>query len=61
MDVGSALSYISLEFEVVCVSLLLCQREEIVAMYQDVPFFLSLQAVKKECQEFRQSADLLKI
>lgn len=32
MDVGSALSYISLEFEVVCIPLLLSQGQKIIAM-----------------------------
>lgn len=61
MDVGSTLSKISLEFEVVSIPLLLCQGQKIVAVCQDVSFSLPLQAVKNEGQEFRQSADLLKV
>lgn len=58
MDVSSTLSYVSLEFEVVRVPLLLSQGKKIVAMCQDVSFSLSLYNVENKGQDFRQSADL---
>lgn len=60
MDVGSALSHISLEFEVIRIPLLLRQGQKIVAVCQDVSFSFSFETVKNKGQQFRQSADLWK-
>lgn len=60
MDVGSTLSHVSLEFEVICIPLLLSQGQKIVAVSQDVSFSLSFETVENKGQQFRQSADLWK-
>lgn len=58
MDVSSTLSDISLEFELVCIPLLLGEGLKIVAVRQDISFSFSLYTVKNKGQEFRQGADL---
>lgn len=58
MDVSSTLSYISLEFKVVCIPLLLSKGMTIVAVCQDISFSFSLHTVKNKGQDFGQGADL---
>lgn len=58
VDVGSALCYIPLEFQVVCIPRLQSQRLQVIAVCQDVFLSFSFQAVQNKGQEFRQGADL---